>query len=217
MIKGIIFDLDGTLISEREYILGCLENSGAFIERAFGTRDAYSKLKYLFEIKWENIFNRYFELEKIPYTEIDIRNLIKVYRETDPVVKLYPDVIHALNLLKNKGIKLALFTNGYFGVQNRKIEKADLEQFFDLIIIPDEQGREYWKPNQWGYDQILHKFDIGPEETMAVGDMDNDFIIPKETGMECVYILRDDRIKGLCPETTADRIIHSLTEIEMEV
>lgn len=217
MIKGIIFDLDGTLISEREYILGCLENSGAYLERTFGTNDAYLKLKSLFEIKWENIFNRYFEQERIPYTEIDISNLIKVYRETDPVVKLYPDAIKTLKWLKNKGIELALLTNGYSSVQKKKIEKAELEQFFDLIIIPDEQGREYWKPSKWGYNQILHSFNVEPEETMAVGDMDQDFIIPKATGMKCVYIRRDDRMKDLSTDTTADRVIHSLTEIEMEV
>lgn len=217
MINGIIFDLDGTLISEREYVLGCLKNTGDYIDRTYGTKEGYLKLKSLLEIKWDKLFDRYFLQEEIPYDESDIQKLIAIYRETTPEIKLYSDVIEFLERLKSKKIKLALLTNGYREIQQKKIEIADLKKFFDLIVIPDEAGREYWKPNKWGYDVILHKFDIQPEEIMAIGDMDHDFIVPKATGMRCVYIEREDRMKDLRQDVDPVRRIYSLKEIEMEV
>lgn len=216
MIKGIIFDLDGTLISEREYILGCLKNTGEYINRTYGTKDAYLKLKNLFEIKWENIFNRYFEQEKLQYCESDIQNLVKIYRDTVPIVKPYDDVSESLRRLRDNGIKLCLLTNGYREIQRKKIEIAGFEKLFDLIIVPDEFGREYWKPNKWAYDFTVRKFDVLPQEIMAIGDMDHDFTVPKELGMMCVYIEREDRIKDLNLGIRPDRKIYSLSRIEME-
>lgn len=217
MAKGIIFDLDGTLISEREYILGCLKHAGSYIERIYGTKDAYENLKNLFEVKWERIFNRYLEQEKITHDEAVIKNLIQIYRETDPEVVLYSDVVETLERLRSQGVMLTLLTNGYREVQKRKIEKSKLKQFFDLIVIPDEYGREYWKPNTWGYDMILHKLAKKPEEMLAVGDMDHDISVPKKLGMTDIYIEREDRLKDLSPDILPNRIIHSLRQIEMEV
>ncbi len=217
MIKGIIFDLDGTLISEREYILGCLKHAGSYLERVYGTKEAYKNLKSLFEVKWERIFNRYLEQENIPYDEATIKTLIQIYRETDPEVVIYPDVVETLERLRTRGVMLTLLTNGYCEVQERKIEKAKLKQFFDLIVIPDEYGREYWKPNTWGYDMILHKLAIKPEEMLAVGDMDHDISVPKKLGITDIYIEREDRLKDLSPDIRPNRIIHSLKQIEMEV
>lgn len=214
MIRGIIFDLDGTLISERKYILSCLENAGAYIERTYGDKETYSKLKSLFEAKWEKVFDRYFEQEKISYTEDDIRNLVKVYRETEPAVTLYPDVTETLKSLSVKGIKLALLTNGYYEIQKKKIEKAHLEQFFDLIVIPDKIGRHCWKPSEWGYDLILNEFGIPPEELLSIGDMNHDFIVPQLKGMKCTYIERDDRMKDLDTEIEIHSKINSLKELE---
>lgn len=216
IFKGAIFDLDGTLISEREYVLGCLKNAGAYIERTYGTQNAYSELKRLLEIRWEKIFNRYFEQKKIRYDESDIKKLLAVYRQTEPVTVLYPDVAATLERLKKAGVKLTLLTNGYYEIQRKKIEKAGLERYFDLIMIPDEYGREYWKPARWGYDFFLHKYDIRPEETVAIGDMDHDFATPTVLGMACVYIERADRMKDLSPHIKPDRKIYSLTEIGAE-
>lgn len=217
MVKGIIFDLDGTLISEREYVLGCLKHTADYLERTYGTQDAYVKLKKLFETKWESIFDRYFEWENIPYKTIDIQNLIQIYWETEPVTWPYEDVDECLRSLKKKGIKLALLTNGYYSVQKKKVDAAGLEPLFDLIVIPDEKGREYWKPNRWAYDYILQTFGIRPDEAMAIGDMDHDFIVPKAVGIQCVYIRREDRIKDLNQKMEFVRRIDSLKEIEMEV
>jgi len=217
MIKGIIFDLDGTLISEREYVLGCLKHAGSYLERVYGTKNAYENLKSLFEVKWERIFNRYLGQEKIPYDEATIKTLIQIYRETDPEVVVYPDVVETLEWLKGHGLMLALLTNGYGEIQKRKIEKSNLKQLFDLIVIPDEYGREYWKPNTWGYDMVLHKFAMKPDEILAVGDMDHDISAPKKLGMTGIYLKREDRLKDLSPEICPDGIIHSLKQIEMEV
>jgi len=215
MIKGVIFDLDGTLISERAYVTGCLEHVGRYIERIYGTRGAFFDLKLLFEEKWSNLFDRYFEKMQIAYGDEDIKTLVAVYRETAPVVRLYPGAKEVLSGLKNRGVRTALLTNGHYEVQKKKIEAAGLGAYFDVVIIPDQAGRECWKPSPWGYEQILSAFCIPAEETAAIGNADIDFVAPSDLGMKKIYIEHEDRIAGLSADRSIDKKIRSLRELAL--
>ncbi len=124
MIDTIIFDFDGTLSSERDYIYGCFKFVEADIMKKFGINDAYEKLKILFNQSWKNIFNRLLVQENIKYTENDIKDLIMKYREAPPIVNLYEDTIPALQKIRGMGIKTAVITNGFYKIQREKIRKS---------------------------------------------------------------------------------------------
>lgn len=217
MIKVLAFDLDDTLYNERNFVYG-----------AFGSVAHYLSQKYNFEYEKLykdiiNIFNDYgrgkvFDILCNNYKiNEDIDTLINVYRESKPHLKLYKDSLYILNKFKNK-CELAIITDGIASVQWNKIECLDIKEYFKMIIVTDDFGKKYWKPNEYSFKEVIRYFDCKPNECMYIGDNPNkDFIGAREVGMHTVRIIREtgDHMKTfLGPNFEADYKIFNLKELE---
>src|SRR5262249_60652779 len=55
-------------------------------------------------------------------------------------MRLFPRVEETLGRLRERGVTMALVTNGDKSHQRRKIETFDLGRYFDVIIIEGELG-----------------------------------------------------------------------------
>lgn len=77
--------------------------------------------------------------------------------------------VEALNVLKARGFRLLLITNGLKEVQRPRFAKARMEQWFDAIIISDEIGVA--KPDKRFFDLAFSQAGF-PEKTesLVVGD-----------------------------------------------
>ncbi|MGU9332072.1 HAD family hydrolase [Clostridium perfringens] len=194
MIKAIVFDLDDTLISERDYIKSGFKVVSNYIEGKYSIdqKKVFNKMEELFKKSTKNVFNRTLEHFKIKYEKEDILKLISIYRNHVPDIKFFDDVIPTLEELRKRGYKLGIITDGYKETQNRKLNALKCREFFDEIIITDELGREYWKPHEKSYKLISEKLDIKPEEYIYVGDNSiKDFVNAKKIGVKTILIKRD--------------------------
>jgi len=119
--------------------------------------------------------------------------MVKIYREHKPEIILDKD-IKAL-LIKLRGIySLGIVTDGYFEVQKKKVQALRLEELFDSIIYTDQYGREFWKPNVFGYKLALKDLQVSPEEAIYIGDNPHkDFIGAKRLGIVTIRILQEGR------------------------
>jgi len=70
-------------------------------------------------------------------------------RERDEGIYLLPGAVEALRHFRQRGIRLALVTNGSAAPQRRKIERFGLAPFFDFIVIEGEFGTS--KPDEHVY------------------------------------------------------------------
>lgn len=197
MVKGVIFDLDDTLISEREYIQSGFKVISNVISNyyPFGKENLYKLLVNLFNEDNKNVFNRFLNKLQINYTSADIEYLIKIYRNHSPSINLYKDVIPTLFILRNRGYKLGIISDGFKESQRKKISAVGLEKYFEKIILTDELGREFWKPNEKPFKLMAESFDIDYKDLIYIGDNEaKDFIAPNKLGMKTVKILRKNRI-----------------------
>ena len=194
MIKGIVFDFDGTLSSEREYIYGCYQAISQVLENHFGIFDSFEKMVRLFEKSQERIFNRLLEAEGIVYTEDDIQYLVAKYREAEPVTRLYEDAIPALERAGQLDLKRFILTNGYEKIQRKKIQNAHMEHFTEEIIIPDEFGRAFWKPDSRCLESILEKHAVNRKEIIIVGDGLSDARLAEKMNVPFFLIDREDKV-----------------------
>lgn len=214
MINTVIFDFDGTLSSEREYIYGCFKYAEKEIEQKFGILNAYEKLKQLFNESWNDTFGRLLIREKVKYDEQDIKKLVKIYRQAPPVIKLYEDTEPTLQMLKHKEIKTAILTNGFYQIQNEKIKNSGLEEFFNAVEIPDLYGREFWKPDARRLNELLKTLGSVPEEVLYIGDSDSDYKMAQAAGTQIAFIKREDCVNVFHFEEEASYVMKSLLELE---
>jgi putative hydrolase of the HAD superfamily len=219
MIKAVVFDLDDTLISEKEYMIGGFEAVANEVSRDFRIdgREIFLTIKRLSEESSKNVFNRLLDFYALEYDESYILQLVKTYREHDINIKFYKDVMPVLYVLKGRNIKLGIITDGYKEAQNKKIQSLNCSEIFDSIIITDELGREYWKPHRLSYERTALKLGVSYKEMIYVGDnISKDFIGANKLGIKTIQIIRENRIYGsnvLKGEYEASIKIFSMTDL----
>lgn len=128
----IAFDLDDTLYPEIEFVRSAYRE----IARRYNHPEL-SELMYHASTPREA-----FDLATRVIGLPDATALIEIYRNHLPDISLRPEVESTLLVLKNRGITLALITDGRSTTQRNKIAALRLERFFDsdLIFISGETG-----------------------------------------------------------------------------
>lgn len=216
----LIFDLDDTLISEKEYIKSGFKTVSNYFAKQYtlDEKKVNNIICKLFEENTKNVFNRLYENYKIEYNEKDIRRLVNLYREHTPNITLLKDAEELLNVLMKNNIKVGVITDGYKETQRKKIEVLNLNEVVEKIIITDELGREFWKPNKKSFEMMREYFKTDYKNMIYIGDnILKDFISPNQLGMLSIQICRDNGVyKNIkeCKEEAMPKIkIKSLLEI----
>ena len=220
MIKAVVFDLDDTLISEKEYVRSGFRQVACKIatENNLNEDIVYELMLDTFNEDSKNVFNTVLDKLDIEYKIEDIKELINYYRGHMPNIKLYDDAKHILDVLKNKGIKLGMITDGYKITQRNKLEVLGIGEYFEHIVVTDELGREFWKPHKKPYEIIKDKLGLEYENMVYVGDnILKDFITANKLGMNTICINRGEGIYSgiqIDDEYLAKLEVESLLELE---
>lgn len=217
MIKALIFDLDDTLYYEMEYVLGAFKEVAKYFGNKYkkDNEELYLRMKQILEefgrgkifniICKENVFKE------------DINDLVDIYRGSVPELELYEDSKEVLNWAREHGYNLGIITDGCSKVQWNKIKALGIEKLVDKIIVTDDLGREFWKPNKRAYLGMVKCLKIREDECVYIGDNPNkDFIGAREIGIKTVRIIREkgDHIKAFLDEKyEADLNITNLLEL----
>lgn len=131
------------------------------------------------------------------------------------LMRLFAGVPEALGRLRQRGVPLALVTNGDRRQQRRKIEQYALERYFDVIVIEGEFG--VGKPEEAVYRHVLAALGLGPADAWMVGDnLEWDVAAPQRLGLRGVWV--DGPGAGL-PESAPvipDQIIRAFPELVPE-
>lgn len=180
-VRGVIFDLDDTLYSERQYVKSGFQKIGEFLGRA----DAAEKLWQYF-LEGALPINRY--LDEISCQE-KLEECIDIYRKQKPQIALYDGVPELLLELKDLGLKIGIITDGRVEGQQNKIAALGLDDIADDIIITDELGGiQFRKPNDIAFRIMQCRWKMPFEQMVYVGDnLGKDFQAPVQLGMKCLY------------------------------
>jgi putative hydrolase of the HAD superfamily len=99
----------------------------------------------------------------------------------------YPGAIELLQSLRDRGVPMALITNGGAISQRRSVERFGLEKFFDCVVIEGEFG--VGKPDEKVFRHALATCSVEPDRTWMVGDSyEADIVTPVALGMHAVWI-----------------------------
>jgi len=177
-VDGVIFDLDDTLYSEKDYV------------RSGYMAAAPDKLDEL----WKAF------LEGKPAFDVVLPEAkdaaLKIYREHIPTIELYPGVRDMLDRLKYSGKKLGIITDGRPEGQRAKLKALKL---LDIpFIITDELGGvNFRKPCDKAFVEMSKMLQVGFSKMVYVGDnVAKDFIAPQKLGMQCIWFRNKNAVYG---------------------
>lgn len=184
-IKGVIFDLDDTLYSEKEYV-----------------RSGYKAVSKLLGGGYEEKLWGYFEsgrpaidelLKEIGQTD-KRETALKVYRSHKPKLHLYDDAEELLKELRNNGYLIGIITDGRPEGQRNKIKALGLEELVDNIIITDELGGvQFRKPCDIAFRIMQNRWRLPASQILYVADNPTkDFQAPQQLGMKNVWFRNED-------------------------
>lgn len=219
MIKAVVFDLDDTLISEKQYIMSGYQ----YISQVLGSklnmheRLILKTLTELFEESSRSVFNRFYDELGLVYQEEDILFLVKEYREHFPTISFFEDVHPCIDRLRKQGMKLGIITDGYACAQHQKLKALKAINFFDEIIVTDDLGREYWKPHPKSFEIMKERLGVEFNEMIYLGDNpEKDFYIAKYYPIKTIRICRDGvyKKKSYLENVTESHSIFHLHELK---
>lgn len=179
-IKGVIFDLDDTLYSEKEYV-----RSGYKAVSDYLGGDYEERLWKFFEAGQPAIDELLIEIGR----ENEGDMAVGIYRSHKPCIHLYDGVTELFEQLKAKGIKIGIITDGRPEGQRNKLEALGVKHMADDIIITDELGGiQFRKPCDIAFRIIQNRWKMNSEDIVYVGDNPiKDFQAPQQLGMNCVW------------------------------
>jgi putative hydrolase of the HAD superfamily len=125
---------------------------------------------------------------------------------------LFPGALDTLERLRERGVALALVTNGDVRHQRRKIDTHGLARFFDVAVIEGEFG--VGKPDPSVYHHALAALGVRAAEASMVGDnLEWDVAAPQRLGIQGIWV--DVLGKGLPEDSPVvpDRIIRAFAEL----
>ena len=132
--------------------------------------------------------------------------------ERQAAVRPLPGALEALATLREKGVRLALVTNGGGEQQKRKILRFGLSRFFDAVVIEGEFGAG--KPDPRVFRFALEKVGSTPAEAWMVGDnLEYDIAGAQGIGIHAVWVDTDGAGLPDSSSVRPDRIIGSLAEL----
>lgn len=210
-IAAVAFDLDNTLI----------DRDAAFVRLIIDWL-AHVNLKKRRLIDWileedggghsdrEEFFRFLAKMNLFKGNRIGLHNRFRrefpSYFEPDPAVE------GVLQSLRNRGLGLALLSNGGTEMQRAKLANAGLTKFFesDRILISEEIGCA--KPDPEAFRILAERLDIDPGEILYVGDHpEKDIAGAAACGLRTCWINRDPDLDS---ELSCDYRIASLSELE---
>ena len=184
-VKGVIFDLDDTLYSEKEYV-----------------KSGYRAVSKYLGGGYENRLWHFFKAGKPAIDELlneigrkgEKEEILNVYRSHKPDIHLYPGVAEMIEDLKAKGIKVGIITDGRPEGQRNKLEALGL--LVDDVIITDELGGvQFRKPCDIAFRIMITRWRLNPADVVYVGDNPvKDFQAPQQLGMKSMLVKNEDGI-----------------------
>lgn len=191
-IEGVIFDLDDTLYSEKDYVRSGYKSIAYYFPQVENMAD---KLWEVFEQGGKPIDEVFAAEGLLSYKD----EALRIYRFHEPEITLYPGVKEMLLRLHLHGKKLGIITDGRLEGQKAKLDALGLRTQIDEIIITDEFGGiEYRKPNPIAFLEMQRRLDVPFEKMCYIGDNPKkDFIAPQMLGMMSYYFKNE---RGLYSE-----------------
>ena len=192
-IKGVVFDLDNTLLDfmkMKEYAVKAAIKG--MIEAGLKVNEdkSYIEINSIYEeFGWENqkVFDVFLE-KSIGHVDNKFlaAGIVAYRRAREANLMAYPNVNKTLLALSKSGIKLGVVSDAPSREAWMRIYYLNLYHYFDVVITFDDSGER--KPSPIPFQLALDGMGLRPEETIMIGDWpERDVVGAQQIGMKTAF------------------------------
>jgi HAD superfamily hydrolase (TIGR01549 family) len=166
--KGVVFDLDDTLIDHKRWMMDKLLLAGTALVSVL---EPERLARVAYAIVEEGPHDRLIDVLADRLGAPDLRDkLLQAYREATPAqASVFPDVYDVLSELRRSGVRIALLTDNPPESQRAKLRAMPgIEELFDAVVFTREHGGE--KPLEAGFRVVAERLGLPPSSLLMVGD-----------------------------------------------
>lgn len=207
MIKGVVFDMDGTIADSEKLAWNAtrdyMAKKGIFLTE--------EEKKSLSGLIWKESIRRILEKRGYEYSQ-SIKNAIKekyvrnLKKEVEPIPHIYEFLANV-----KKNFKVGLATNSRFREVEIIFNKLGFDEYFDIKIARNHVKNV--KPHPEIYYKAADSLGLKPDECIAFEDTVVGITAAKGAGLACIAITNTHPALEL---KKADMIIKTYKEISIE-
>lgn len=208
-VKGVIFDLDGTLLDTLDGIIYTLNKLGECWGKKFTRNDFLP----LWGLSAEEILSKLFNTDDRVIVRELAEKWINEFKNTiikTNLVKVFPDTIQVLSELRKLGLKIGISTSAPRIVTEFVFDKFNLRNYVDAYTTRDDVKRG--KPDPEMFIKTAMKLGLRCGEIIVVGDTKFDIIAGMRGGFITVLIDHYNRYLNNTFEPKPNKIVKNFKE-----
>lgn len=210
-IKGLIWDMDGTLLNTLDDIVGAV--NATLCKWGLKEKSKAELLVYIgYGARHLCAGATGFEGEKLTRFLSEYRQM--AIDRNDPETTIYPGIVEILEKSREKGIKLGIYTNKPQKWCTKLAEKFFGTGVFDMIIGTTEGG--ILKPDPAGIVQMCKAWSVQSEEVVMIGDSPVDWETSVNAHCQAICVSWGFRTRAVLEAAGANRIVDDAKELWQE-
>ncbi len=220
MIKGIILDLDNTLMDFMKFKRAAVEAAVDAMIDAGLTLPKPQMIEKIMAHYWKEGIEDQQVFDKVLLAEfghIDYKvlaaGIVGYRRAKDGAMGLYPHVHHTLTELARMGIRMVVLSDAPRLPVWMRIMALGLGHYFDYpdVITLDDTGEK--KPSPKPFRLALQRLGVKPSEALMIGDWaERDVVGAKAVGIRTVFARYGDEF-NTGPDSGADHEVSDVAQL----
>ena len=187
--KGLIFDLDGTLINSMPY------HALAWKQVAY---------EHGFDIDVNDIYAMggsasrdiaaFYKNKGEPVGDIDeyVKRKIAIFQENIPKIEVFQKIFNELKEAKSLGIRIAIGTGTRTANATRILKEKDLFDYIDALVTADDVTRH--KPNPDTFLVAAKRLELEPKDCLVFEDGQLGIKAALRGGFDCIEVKDNEMI-----------------------
>jgi pyrophosphatase PpaX len=203
--KGVIFDLDGTIVDSVELIIVSFQHA---IREVLGREISREE-----SIVW---VGRPLREQMELFSPEHAEELVTVYREFnhrehDRMLKLYEGILDLLDGLLRAGVKVGLVTSKSRYTTQMAFDLTGIESYFDATVCADESAGN--KPSPEPILACLKRLRVAPAEAAYVGDSPSDIQAARAARVHAIGVTWGVFDTATLEAEKPDTLVHTIPEL----
>ncbi|HEV2227079.1 MAG TPA: HAD family hydrolase [Nitrososphaerales archaeon] len=213
MPVGVIFDIDGTLVTFRFDVQGTRKALlGELTARGFETAGlglVTPTQQIIDAARSQAPSGKPEAFEELRLRIYDILDEFELESVESAIV--FPGTRECLDSLRAKGVRMAVVTNSGRKAALKALGRAGLLDFFEFVLTRDDT--ETMKPRPEGLLKATSMLGLPADSVYYVGDSPYDIAAAKNAGIKVVSVATGNYSIEHLRDEGADRVISSITEL----